>query len=396
MPAHARVGSTAIFITAIQAAIIIAVMAKAVHFVFQKLDSKGRPRRRFLVLEPGGKRTWQSAEDSDGAGFEDECSVKTPLSPTATYSPPKCVATYPLGLQNAVSGTCVSDQAVEHRIVAGVAVRRALAVYVRLLHTGTIYSGESWWPKDEYGRVELDLDPEAVLCAIASLTRRAVMERAEEIIAEGAMGGDVTNEVMRAAVGVGHKLASCLECLHPRQGNTLGRAIARELQIREGNSEDRQALAEVSLVTRGHSLSCVAFNLAASFDLLPPVSPHWRDRLLAKGTSRVLHVALLVDFEVRLDLLVAVHGCADVESAFVMAVRETCLPFVQDFSDLGIKETHPLIKNVALEMIRAGARSGLDAFTSIIPPSMQDANELSIGRMITFQAFDHAIRRLSS
>lgn len=371
----------AMVVSASQAAIAVAMV------IFAARHAVSCAKRRFLVIHAGGRREWVSdgSEDEEVPKYfswEPAC-----LEVVRPQNSRRC------GLHATVARD--NESRVECRVAACAVVRRSVCAYISMLKRGIVTSGGQWWAYDDKLQIQIIPDPDGVLVAIATLARCHASRRAALMALADTT---VSDEVAAASVGVGHKMASSLECLHLSRGFTLGASIARELGVCvDRDPQAKQMLLETNLVSEGCAFSCTTFNLASTFDARGGSSGRcYVDDLLLRGVSRVLNVALMLDHEFRLDLVTDTHGSTVVEAAFCLAVHESTHPFVA--ADPPPDQPAPserAIRDVAFLMVHAGLRSWATAYDIMTPPGHADVHGAVLNVFATGDAFRKAVMRLS-
>lgn len=277
-------------------AIAALVLAVAVRAAMTAIDASSRcVRRRYLVSngrDESGRALWRPLNP------ESEEDEEAP-SPTTVVDASCMRAPAPAQLRNSVHSAPLQNP--EYRVVGTVAVMRAVKAYICLLNRNVILSGSDWYRKDKAAEVHLEVDPDGVVAAVATLARRVAGAAAESIACNGA---DAIEDVARAAVGVGHKLCARLETLHA--SGSLG--FAYEINAAMGchwatpeTCDQEQARLEFQVACAGFALSCCAYNLSANFcDQEAAARPPSRSELesaLLCSVARIFHIALCLNSE---------------------------------------------------------------------------------------------------
>lgn len=350
-------------------------------------------KKRVLVIYHGGRREWLSATSDDDFQNESPCYTELDGSTAHAQGDERRSGTICKGGLAATVGGQHEDR-LECRIAACAVARRAVCCYMALMKRGVTSSSLAWWSYDQKRVVQTVPDPDGVLVAIATLARRYASLRSEEM----ALGDTrVSDEVAAASVGVGHKLASCMECLHVSKGYTLAASIARELGVCVGRDPQlTQMKWEAKLASHGFAFSCAAYNLSCTCDAVGlPSELCVVDDILLRAVARVLNVALMIDYEFRMDLVVNTHGTAAVEAAFSFAVREVTRPFRNvPHADAARGPLGP-IRDVAFLIVHAGVRTWHEALSIMLPPGHAEASTAVLNVFARGDPFRAAVCRLS-
>lgn len=354
----------------------------------------GNLKKRVLVLHRDGRREWcGSSSDDEGAACAAERLLPAPGPPGGALRGllwPTLRRALPPPPPPGAAGCAEGGAAEGERAACGHVVRRALRTYLEMLRQGSVFADASWWAVDGDGRSQLVLDPDGVLCVIASLARRAGAKQASKIVLGDAEAAD---EAVRSAVGVGHKMAACLECLPLRKlcfGEAVSEAMGVERLSKE-QEETRQMRCEVALAGAGFALSCASYNLAASHDAFLGEGLSPETDLLLRSAAKVLFVATALDTDVHTELMLQIHGRAVLEAAFAFAVARAVTPFVSEtLPRADARGVSQSATNVALNFLRAGARSAEEAFRLMSPPSEAPLRRTSVGSFVHAEPFYRA------